>query len=158
MCNVEKSEDDVGLILNLGNSELKNEMGWSFKGCVERQSMSTPALILAEDWPSWILILRGLGWTKFVVLVKNKLKFRNMWKSMSDINVSFHAWSELKTICLSLFKINVWIWIEGSEEFLNTLGVFVKGLVEGCDDKVEAKIVGISLIKDKALNPLYHFQ
>ena len=85
-------------ILSLGTTEVENQMGWSFKGLVMQMVVDTQAIVIAEDWSSWLLVLRGLGWLNVEVLVKRKLRYKQVWKARGLEGVKFRAWSEFKMV------------------------------------------------------------
>ena len=109
------------VMLDLGSSSSKSQLGWSFRGHVEKISFKNLSVVFAESWPGWVFVLKGLGWKNMVVLVKNKLKFKHLWKNISDNNVIFKAWSERRNVLSSLKEKDSTIWMEGSYEFVSTI-------------------------------------
>ena len=61
-------------------------------------------------------------------------------------NIKFSAWSKLKVICLKILKLNAWIWIEGSKEFMNSVGMVLGKFKEVCGSNCKAKITSVSLV------------
>ena len=117
--NSEEERAPLDEILGLDALTGNKSLGWCFRGCIEDRVVDVLGIVIAEDWPSWALVLRGLGWNRLFVLVKNKLKYKKLWKSKDLFDLDLLAWSELKGF-LKISKDSLaWVWMEGSKAFLS---------------------------------------
>ena len=113
--------------LEYGSSQL----GISMTGLYEKVSFRASVLVVAETWPSWLWTLQIVQWDKIVVVVKNRLCYRNIWGSLASNGVEFSSWSKVYERCRKIDLDGGWVWIKSR---MGPLFVGVAGVVKrlGC--------------------------
>ena len=53
-------EGGLDVMLDLGSSSSKSQLGWSFRGPLEKFSFGNLSVVFAESWPGWVLELKGM--------------------------------------------------------------------------------------------------
>ena len=105
----------------------KASVGYSFQGSHGYGIQEGDTLILALEWPSWWLVLRGLGWRNIIVITKEKLKGKSFWKDSFRSEWKRRAWSEWLVTCRTIETTGGIVWLQGPSKFLvETLDLFKK--------------------------------
>ena len=82
---------EVENVLETSGTSGNDELGWSFSGCIRNLVPEAEVRVFADEWPSWIWVLSGLGWKNIVVFVRKRVKFKKLWKKVEGERIMFRA-------------------------------------------------------------------
>lgn len=100
---------------------------------------SLPCVVIAEDWPAWLLILPALGAEVLVVIGKR------YWLDTLEMKFGWTLGSLEATQFLEGLSGDTWLFVSGSSIFLKNLVVGLKGVMNltvalGVDNSITASL------------------